>query len=118
MEKQLNEINKQIEKAYADKNKNPYHLHGICIHDGTAASGHYYAFIKDHFQNKWRRFNDVRVTEVTEEDVFTEANGGNGQMTAYWVVYVNQELAQEISGIDLYKYSVPNESSSDEAINS
>jgi ubiquitin carboxyl-terminal hydrolase 25/28 len=73
-------------------NKHPYHLHAICVHDGNAYSGHYYAFIQDRFNNKWRRFNDIRVTDATEEDVIKESNGGHGQMTAYWVVYINEEL--------------------------
>lgn len=73
-------------------NQNPYHLHSICVHDGNAYGGHYYSFIYDRAQNKWRRFNDIRVTEVTEEDVFKESNGGFGNMTAYWVVYVNGDI--------------------------
>jgi uncharacterized UBP type Zn finger protein len=70
-------------------NKNPYYLHAICVHDGSAQSGHYYAFIKDRHQNKWRKYNDIRVTEVSEEDVFKESNGGSGWASAYWVVYIN-----------------------------
>ena len=70
-------------------NQNPYHLHAICVHDGTAFSGHYYAFIRDHLKGKWRRFNDIRISDVTEEDVFKESNGCHSQMTAYWLVYIN-----------------------------
>lgn len=74
-------------------NKYPYHLHSICVHDGNALSGHYFTFIKDRFNNKWRRFNDIRVTDATEEDVFKESNGGYSFMTAFWVTYINDELA-------------------------
>jgi hypothetical protein len=42
------------------------------------------------------KFNDIRVTDATDEDVFKEANGGHGFMTAYWVVYINQEIASEL----------------------
>lgn len=59
-------------------NKTPYHLHSICIHDGNAHGGHYYALIYDRYNNSWRKFNDIRVTDLTEEEVFKEANGGNG----------------------------------------
>jgi len=76
--------------------QHPYHLHAICIHDGNANSGHYYAFIKDRFNNKWRRFNDIRVADVSEDDVFREANGGHGWQTAYWVVYIKESIAQSI----------------------
>jgi ubiquitin carboxyl-terminal hydrolase 25 len=105
MQGQLDKINQEIEKAYAGLDKHPYHLHAICVHDGNAQSGHYYAFIKDRFNNKWRRFNDYRVTDVTEEDVFKESNGGHSWMTAYWVVYINDELSHDISSFDLYQYT-------------
>ena len=74
------------------------------MHDGNAQSGHYYAFIRDRFNNKWLKFNDYRVTEVSEEDVFKESNGGHSWMTAYWVIYVSDLLAREMLSIDLYKY--------------
>lgn len=86
-------------------NKHPYHLHSICIHDGNALSGHYFTFIKDRFNNKWRRFNDIRVTDATEEDVFKESNGGYAYMTAYWVTYINDELARDLDKINLYSYN-------------
>ena len=92
MQSQLERLSSEIEKAYAGMNNNAYHLHAICVHDGNAYSGHYYTFIRDHFNKKWRKFNDIRVTEATEEDVFRESNGGHGWMTAYWVVYINQDL--------------------------
>lgn len=74
-------------------NKTPYHLHAMCIHDGNAHGGHYYALVYDRFNKKWRKFNDIRITDITEEEVFKEANGGFGQMTAYWLVYINDEMA-------------------------
>jgi len=52
-------------------------LHSICVHDGSALTGHYYCFIYDYFQEKWRKFNDIRVTEVSEEEVFRESEGGH-----------------------------------------
>ena len=59
-----------------DLQKHPYQLHSICVHDGNATSGHYYSLIYDRFQKKWRKYNDIRVTEVTKEDVFRESEGG------------------------------------------
>ncbi len=82
-------------------NRHAYHLHAICVHDGSAQSGHYYAFIYDRFEKKWRKFNDMRVTDATEEDVFKESNGGHGHMNAYWVVYVNNEIAKEMEEASL-----------------
>ena len=31
----------------------------------------------------------MRVTQVEESEVFQNANGGHGQNTAYWVVYIS-----------------------------
>lgn len=63
----------------------------MCVHDGNAESGHYYTFIFDHNQRVWRKFNDIRVNVVSEEDVFKECVGGDDKKTAYWLVYVNQQ---------------------------
>ena len=104
MEQQVEALNSKISKAYSHMNKHPYYLHAISIHDGNAYSGHYYAFIKDKFNKKWRKFNDIRVSEANEEDVYKEANGGNAFMTAHWVVYIDQELENQLSKIDLYAY--------------
>jgi len=45
---------------------------------------------------------------VTEEEVFKESNGGHGHQTAYWVVYVNEELANENTQHNLFSYN-PND---------
>ena len=73
-------------------NNTPYFLHAIIVHDGSAQSGHYYAFIYDRNQHKWRKFNDIRITEVSEEEVFSFSNGGHGFATGYWVVYVDYQI--------------------------
>jgi Ubiquitin carboxyl-terminal hydrolase len=64
-------------------------LHAVCIHDGGAEGGHYFIYIKDHNKNVWHKFNDMRVTVVEESEVFLNANGGHGQCTAFWVVYIS-----------------------------
>ena len=81
-----------------------YHLHAVCIHDGNATSGHYYTFINDRIQKKWRRFNDLRVSDATEEEVFNESSGGDGWKTAYWVVYVNDDIEKELRQNDIHTY--------------
>ena len=69
-----------------------YQLHAVCIHDGSAESGHYYTFIKDHHQDVWREYNDIRVKVVDEETVLNQAKGGEGYKSAYWLVYISDKM--------------------------
>lgn len=109
METKVQQLESQISAAYGipEFKKSPYHLHSICVHDGNAMSGHYYTFIFDRFNNKWRRFNDIRVTEVPEEEVFKESEGGHSWQTAYWLVYVQDSIAKELDTSDINFYEVP-----------
>lgn len=84
-----------------------YQLHSICVHDGNANSGHYYSFIYDRFNKKWRKFNDIRVTDVEEEDVFKESEGGHSWQTAQWLVYVEDSIAQVQEKSNMTFYKVP-----------
>jgi len=43
-----------------------YNLHSVCIHDGSAIQGHYYSLIFDRFQDKWRKYNDIYVEDISE----------------------------------------------------
>lgn len=87
--------------------KHPYHLHSICVHDGGAESGHYFAYIYDRQQKKWRKYNDIRVMDVTEEEVFKQAEGGDSWASASWVVYVQDEIAKTLDHSNINYYTVP-----------
>lgn len=39
----------------------PYDLFAVLVHRGTAAFGHYYAYIKDFATGQWCEFNDGTV---------------------------------------------------------
>lgn len=52
-----------------------YRLYAVLVHSGErASSGHYYAYIK--IQEKWYKFNDEKVTEACEKEVFQYNFGG------------------------------------------
>ena len=87
---QVKAIQGKIKAIYSDNSMEgmKYHLHSICVHDGTADMGHYFSYIYDRCQKKWRKYNDINITDVTEEEVFTNAQGGSQQYSAYWLVYV------------------------------
>ena len=52
-----------------------YTLHGIVVHDGTMAGGHYYAYVKavEGPIGRWYKCNDSRVSEATEQEVLDES---------------------------------------------
>lgn len=80
-----------------------YHtLHAIGIHEGDAYSGHYFSYIKDHKNKKWRKFNDSFVSEVDESEVFESSNGGFAYRAAFWVVYIDDEQLQKAMSNDIY----------------
>jgi len=70
MKSQIAALKEEINQAYKAYNKTPYHLHAIVVHDGGADEGHYFTFIKDHFNKKWIKLNDIKVNDITEEEVF------------------------------------------------
>ena len=67
-------------------------MHAVVIHDGSAESGHYYSYIRDLASDKWRCFNDHRVTEVSLEQVLVESAGGSTK-SAIWVSYMSAKEA-------------------------
>lgn len=52
-----------------------YDLHGVLVHAGDLASGHYYTLIKPDESNNWYRFDDDKVWKVTRSQVFDENFG-------------------------------------------
>jgi ubiquitin carboxyl-terminal hydrolase 25/28 len=84
-------IDKEIEKAYREINKTPYYLYSLLIHEGGADSGHYYSYTYDFEGKKWRKYNDINITEEIEEQVLREAKGVNAT-SAYYLVYAQKDV--------------------------
>ncbi|XP_071942590.1 ubiquitin carboxyl-terminal hydrolase 47-like [Antedon mediterranea] len=60
------------------ENRGPYvyELFSIMIHSGSAAGGHYYAYIKSFTDGLWYCFNDQHVTRITYDDIRKTYGGG------------------------------------------
>ncbi|EGG09841.1 uncharacterized protein MELLADRAFT_42507 [Melampsora larici-populina 98AG31] len=104
----------------ADKTNNwRYRLHGVLVHSGDVHGGHYFVLIKPHPESKWYKFDDDRVTPVTDKEVLEDnfggeqfingtpvvngggKNGGKGTgvkrfTNAYMLVYVRESAAADI----------------------
>ncbi|VDB82829.1 unnamed protein product [Peniophora sp. CBMAI 1063] len=53
-----------------------YRLHGVLVHSGDLHGGHYFALIKPDAKERWLKFDDDRVTPVTDKEVLEENYGG------------------------------------------
>lgn len=54
-----------------------YHLHGVLVHSGDLHGGHYFALIKPEQDGRWFKFDDDRVTPVTDKEVLEDNYGGD-----------------------------------------
>lgn len=91
-----------------------YKLHGVLVHSGDLHGGHYFALIKPDRETRWLKFDDDRVTPVTDREVLEENFGGevnNGMVppmqrnqvramkrftNAYMLVYVRESAIDDI----------------------
>ncbi|KAK4688080.1 ubiquitin carboxyl-terminal hydrolase 7, partial [Tremellales sp. Uapishka_1] len=63
-----------------------YKLHGVLVHSGDLHGGHYFALIKPDKDGRWFKFDDDRVTPVTDKEVLEDNYGGdtvNGLIPAH-----------------------------------
>ncbi|WVO13321.1 hypothetical protein L204_100935 [Cryptococcus depauperatus] len=63
-----------------------YKLHGVLVHSGDLHGGHYFALIKPEKDGRWFKFDDDRVTPVTDKEVLEDNYGGdlvNGAVPAH-----------------------------------
>ncbi|CAG8543069.1 24292_t:CDS:2, partial [Gigaspora rosea] len=60
----------------ADRSK-PYKylLHGVIVHSGDSNGGHYYALLKPEKDGKWLKFDDDRITPVTDKEILEGSYG-------------------------------------------
>lgn len=61
-------------------------MYSILIHEGSADSGHYYSYIYEIQTKKWRKYNDINISEEAEPQIIKEAKGINFT-SAYYLVY-------------------------------
>lgn len=87
----LRETEEMISSIYDDASlkKLPYRLHAVLVHEGQASGGHYWAYIQDPTQQRWCKFNDITVSEVTWDEVSRESLGGYRHVSAYCLMYID-----------------------------
>ncbi|EJD52931.1 cysteine proteinase [Auricularia subglabra TFB-10046 SS5] len=92
-----------------------YRLTGVLVHSGDLHGGHYFALIKPDRNTRWLKFDDDRVTPVTDREVLEENYGGeamNGLVpaqqqrgqtravkrftNAYMLVYIRESAMDDV----------------------
>ena len=63
-----------------------YDLYAVSNHYGSLEGGHYTAFARNEFDDKWYEFDDAHVRKLAEKDVVTSA--------AYMLFYKRKETKQ------------------------
>ncbi|RUP44365.1 hypothetical protein BC936DRAFT_149573 [Jimgerdemannia flammicorona] len=53
-----------------------YRRHGVLVHSGDLHGGHYFALLKPDRNGKWLKYDDDRVTPVTDREVLEDNYGG------------------------------------------
>lgn len=96
----IGRIHRTIELMYSDKSMTqvPYRLHAVLVHEGQANAGHYWAYIFDHNEKRWMKYNDISVTKSSWEELERDSFGGYRNASAYCLMYINdgeQHLIQE-----------------------
>ena len=67
-----------------------YDLYGVVNHYGTMEGGHYVAFCKHAYREKWYKYDDHDVSQMTSIDVKTQA--------AYILFYAAKQSSTIMNG--------------------
>lgn len=71
----------------------------MLVHEGQAASGHYWAYIYDCGSDQWLKFNDITVSEASWDELEKESVGGYHNASAYCLMYIDKSRIAEEAGI-------------------
>lgn len=93
LQDQINRIDSKIREIYSEETllKKPYRLHAVLVHEGQAASGHYWAYVYCPRRRLWLKFNDVTVTDATWAELQKDSMGGHHYASAYCLMYLDKQ---------------------------
>ncbi|XP_037543742.1 ubiquitin carboxyl-terminal hydrolase 28 isoform X2 [Nematolebias whitei] len=95
----IDKLNQTLEGIYSDNSlcQVPYRLHAVLVHEGQASAGHYWAYIYDHANQRWMKYNDVIITESSWDELERDSFGGMTNASAYCLMYIDDRLPQLIT---------------------
>ncbi|CAF1056361.1 unnamed protein product [Adineta ricciae] len=100
LREEIHRLKQQLKQLYdiPELTKTKYALHAVCVHQGSAAVGHFWTYVYHADKQKWYQYNDKEVTESKWDDVI-EAGIGQQQddqdeqhvPSAYLLVYIDPD---------------------------
>uniref|UniRef100_A0A673YHN0 ubiquitinyl hydrolase 1 n=1 Tax=Salmo trutta TaxID=8032 RepID=A0A673YHN0_SALTR len=95
----IDRVSQALEGMYSDNSlcQVPYRLHAVLVHEGQASAGHYWAYIYDHANQRWMKYNDVIVSESSWEELVRDSYGGMTNASAYCLMYIDDRLPHLIA---------------------
>ncbi|CAL8305081.1 unnamed protein product [Gadus morhua 'NCC'] len=95
----IERVSQVLEGMYRDNSlcQVPYRLHAVLVHEGQASAGHYWAYIYDHANKRWMKYNDIAVTESSWEELMRDSYGGMTNASAYCLMYVDERIPQLVA---------------------
>uniref|UniRef100_A0A669D828 ubiquitinyl hydrolase 1 n=1 Tax=Oreochromis niloticus TaxID=8128 RepID=A0A669D828_ORENI len=95
----IDRLTQTLEGMYSDNSlcQAPYRLHAVLVHEGQASAGHYWAYIYDHTNQRWLKYNDISVTESSWDELERDSFGGMTNASAYCLMYIDDRLPQLIT---------------------
>ncbi|KAJ8316491.1 hypothetical protein KUTeg_006505 [Tegillarca granosa] len=87
LQENINGLEDSVNSMYSDESMCQVSI--FLVHEGQAASGHYWAYIYD--KNKhWLKYNDITVSEASWEELVKESVGGYHNASAYCLMYIDK----------------------------
>lgn len=71
----------------------------MLVHEGQASAGHYWAYIYDHANQRWMKYNDINISESSWEELERDSFGGMTNASAYCLMYIDDRLPNLITGL-------------------
>uniref|UniRef100_A0A8D3CFR0 Ubiquitin carboxyl-terminal hydrolase n=1 Tax=Scophthalmus maximus TaxID=52904 RepID=A0A8D3CFR0_SCOMX len=95
----IDRLGQKLEGMYSDDSlcQVPYRLHAVLVHEGQASAGHYWAYIYDHANQRWMKYNDVCITESSWDELERDSFGGITNASAYCLMYIDDRLQNLIT---------------------
>ncbi|TNM84481.1 hypothetical protein fugu_008659 [Takifugu bimaculatus] len=95
----IDRLSQMLESMYSDNRlcQVPYRLHAVLVHEGQASAGHYWAYIYDHANQRWMKYNDINISESSWEELERDSFGGMTNASAYCLMYIDDRLPNLIT---------------------